>query len=357
MKKILFFCLLAITAQAQLKLGNNIGTINANSVLELEHTTKGMLLPRVSLTSTTSYSPLSATIVAGFMVYNTNAAVSAGSSSYPINSGGTGLYYWDGSGWVAVRQSFDSYTPSQSGNSGKFLTTNGTNTSWGTPSASVADGDKGDISVTGSGATWTIDNNAISTAKVADDAITYAKIQNVATNQRLLGRTSGANGNIEELSKSATLDWIGSTRGSVLYRGSSGWAVLTPGSSGAILKSNGSGADPSWASTGINFYPPVSTGGVAAGTTQGTALALSTAYGNFLMMSTVSSGTGVKLATAFNGYWIIIKNNGANTLNIYPDTGLTINSLSANTAITLAAGSSVMIIGVSSSNYQTISLP
>lgn len=49
---------------------------------------------------------------------------------------------------------------------------------------------------------------------------------------------------------SGLLDTIGSTRGSVLYRGASGWASLTPGSSGTFLKSNGAGADPSWASAG-----------------------------------------------------------------------------------------------------------
>lgn len=103
LKHLIGLLLVTVSATAQLKLGNNGTTRNINSILEMEHTTKGMLLPRVSLTSTTSYSPLTSAIVAGFVVYNSNASVTAGSSSYPINSGGTGLYYWDGSGWVAVK--------------------------------------------------------------------------------------------------------------------------------------------------------------------------------------------------------------------------------------------------------------
>tara|TARA_B100000519_G_C14144380_1_gene391417 strand:- start:90 stop:983 length:894 start_codon:yes stop_codon:yes gene_type:complete len=40
---------------------------------------------------------------------------------------------------------------------------------------------------------------------VADDAITYAKIQNVSADERILGRISGANGVIEELTKAQVL--------------------------------------------------------------------------------------------------------------------------------------------------------
>jgi trimeric autotransporter adhesin len=40
----------------------------------------------------------------------------------------------------------------------------------------VTDGDKVDIDVTSSGAVWTVDTNAITTVKIADDAVTLAKI-------------------------------------------------------------------------------------------------------------------------------------------------------------------------------------
>jgi len=62
----------------------------------------------------------------------------------------------------------------------------------------VTDGDKGDITVSASGATWTVDN----------DAITYAKIQNVVNDERILGRVSGADGIIEELTAAQVLTMI-----------------------------------------------------------------------------------------------------------------------------------------------------
>lgn len=40
---------------------------------------------------------------------------------------------------------------------------------------------------------------------------------------------------------------FGSTRGSILYRGASGWAILAPNTAGYFLKDGGVGADPSYA--------------------------------------------------------------------------------------------------------------
>lgn len=46
------------------------------------------------------------------------------------------------------------------------------------------------------------------------------------------------------------LDQITSTQGSVLFRGSTGWAPLAPGTAGQFLKTNGAGTDPEWAAGG-----------------------------------------------------------------------------------------------------------
>ena len=54
----------------------------------------------------------------------------------------------------------------------------------------IDDGDKGDITVSSSGTVFTIDN----------DAVTYAKIQNVSATNRILGRDSSGAGAIEEIS-------------------------------------------------------------------------------------------------------------------------------------------------------------
>jgi len=73
----------------------------------------------------------------------------------------------------------------------------------------IDDGDKGDITVSNSGATFTIDNGVISTAKVADDAITYAKIQNVSATNRILGRDSSGAGVIEEITPANVRTMLG----------------------------------------------------------------------------------------------------------------------------------------------------
>lgn len=90
----------------------------------------------------------------------------------------------------------------------------------------VSDGDKGDVTVSSSGTIWTIDN----------DAVTYAKIQNVSTGSRLLGRSSGAGaGDIEELTLAQALGFFGNAVGNIIHYGNSGWQALALGSNNQIF--------------------------------------------------------------------------------------------------------------------------
>ena len=87
-------------------------------------------------------------------------------------------------------------------------------------SGSLTDGDKGDITVSGGGAAWTIDNDAVTTAKILDDNVTLAKIAD------------------------------GSGTGNVIYFDGADWVELAAGADGEVLSL--AGGVPSWvASTSL----------------------------------------------------------------------------------------------------------
>lgn len=92
---------------SQVKIGNNPTSINPNSVLEIESTNKGLLLPRLALNSTTNTSPLSS-FVQGMFVFNTAT----------VNDIAPGIYYSDGTKWVRLNSTSASNFWARSGNSG-----------------------------------------------------------------------------------------------------------------------------------------------------------------------------------------------------------------------------------------------
>lgn len=86
----------------------------------------------------------------------------------------------------------------------------------------------------------------------------------------------------------------------------------------------------------------------ATGSTQGTAYQLFAANS---LVTTAASGTGVIVPVMNPGDSILIKNEGANTLSVYPRTGENINALSANSAYSLSAATAVQLTKITNTKY------
>jgi len=95
----------------------------------------------------------------------------------------------------------------------------------------------------------------------------------------------------------------------------------------------------------------VGTGISAAGSTQGTATAITKEIN---VVSTVASGAGVVLPTAVAGMAITITNTSANSLLVYPATNGIINSLSANVAYTQASGSTLQFVAPTTTQWYSV---
>jgi len=79
----------------------------------------------------------------------------------------------------------------------------------------------------------------------------------------------------------------------------------------------------------------------ATGSAQGDALALNAVFN---IVTTAAASSGVRLLVSEPGSELVVKNLGANTLNVYPATGQAINALAANAAFTIAASSGSVIV-------------
>jgi hypothetical protein len=113
--------------------------------------------------------------------------------------------------------------------------------------AKIADGNVTNAKLAdGSVTTAKIGSGAVDNTKVGTNVLLFSNIQQIAT-QRLVGRNTAGTGDMEQVTATQVLDWLGATQGQILYRDASAWAPLAPGAVGQVLKHAGSAANPSWA--------------------------------------------------------------------------------------------------------------
>ena len=116
---------------------------------------------------------------------------------------------------------------------------------------------------------------------------------------------TGSSAQPTDATPSSVLDIIGTTRGSLLYRGVSDWLTLAPDTAGYLLATNGLGADPSWVPTSAAL--PDQAGNAAKFLqTDGT-----TASWEFPVVAASSVAIGATLVTGGTDGRILYDNAGA----------------------------------------------
>ncbi len=180
-----------------------------------------------------------------------------------------------------------------------------------------------------------------SSTTIPNDTVTFAKMQNISAN-RIVGATSA--GDPVELAISTILDWISTTRGSILYRGASGWAALPPNTAGYVLKDGGSGADPSWSSVAslTGLTPIYDAEGKVSGPSYhsvSTEFFADQTAGGFTNAFNPGSVSGLSQVVSANGLSIVLPATGGATARLtgYYSSTFPSNDFSVLTCIDLEA--------------------
>lgn len=186
----------------------------------------------------------------------------------------------------------------------------------------IKDGDKGDITVGSTGTTFTIDNSAV----------TLAKIANIAT-AKVLGRTSAGSGVVEELSTTGTGTVVLNTGGTLVAPAIGKISNLT---GNGLVKTSGGDGTLGTATAGVDYVAPggTITGGAGYADSIKTVVENASAsffYPTFTLGATggkripyqstklsFTPSTGLLGATGFAGLFsgLSITNNGGNTFNL-----------------------------------------
>lgn len=102
--------------------------------------------------------------------------------------------------------------------------------------------------------TGDLSDGLVTTPILANNAVTYAKMQDLSTTARVIGRKSAGAGDPQELTLSDVLDMVGSAaEGDILFRGAAGWVRLPKGAARQVLRQNAGLTAPAWEESDVKF--------------------------------------------------------------------------------------------------------
>jgi hypothetical protein len=201
----------SIESNAQLKIGSTPASINPDAIFEMQTTNKGLLLPRVALTATTSPSPLT-NFVQGMLVYDTVTVADIT----------PGMYYCDGVKWIKLTATASSgNTWNLAGNAGTDSLVNFIGTTDSNPLLLKTNGNE-QVRITSNGSVGIGTNTPAATLHVQGNVIIGTLISgDVATDSILLvdpqsgliKKASLSNAGVKVLKSQETV----STRGQLLF--------------------------------------------------------------------------------------------------------------------------------------------
>ena len=89
-----------------------------------------------------------------------------------------------------------------------------------------------------------------------------------------------------------------------------------------------------------------------AGGGQGSATALPSAFNRVTTVAT--AGDSVKLPAAVAGAMIVVRNGTATSMDVFPQTGQSINALAANTALAVAANTTAFFVSTVTGKWDSL---
>lgn len=179
----------------------------------------------------------------------------------------------------------------------------------------------------------------------------------VRSNAALMTALNAADGGNGDFQFKINKETAGDVASFLFQTGFSGRAEFgTLGDDNFTLKSSPDGS--TWldvikmiAATGRIAFKSIGTGISAAGANQGAATGLTKTFNE---VTTVAASTGVRLPTPEAGEIMLVANKGANALSVYPASGGTINSLSANAALSVATDTRRLFFAFTSTQWYSL---